>query len=132
MKKKLVIITAAVLAALLLFMGYKTFLAPKGVEGTKKVTIQIVNKDKKIDTIYTFKTDHEFLHDLLVENEKKLGATFKKFDFGTMVTGMGNYVAEDAKKEFFSLSVNDVDALTGPQEIPIKDGDKYKFELKNY
>lgn len=132
MNKKLTIIIVALLVAALLFVGYNYFLAPKGVEGEKEVTIQIINEKEGVDKEFTYNTDHEFLMALLEEHQEELGITFTKFDFGTMITGMMSYEAKESEKEYFHITVNDKDAETGPAEIPVMDGDNYKFELKNY
>lgn len=129
MNKKITMIISALLMTLLLFVGYKTFLSPKGVEGNKEVSIHIINEDKNVDETFIYKTDKEFLLSLLEKHQKELGASFQKFDFGTMVTGMMNYIA-DEKKEYFHLYVNDEDATTGPGEVPLNDKDTYTFELK--
>ena len=129
MNKKITMIISALLVTLLLFVGYKTFLGPKGVEGNKEVSIHIINEDANVDKTFNYKTDHEFLLALLEEQQKELGASFQKFDFGIMVTGLMNYVADD-KKEYFHLYINDVDATAGPGEVPLNDKDTYTFELK--
>lgn len=132
MKKKLIVIISALVLGVLLFAGYKTFLAPKGVEGAKKITIEVVNKDQNVDKSFSYNTDHQFLFALLEEHQNELGLTFKKYDFGTMVTGMMGYEAQDSKKEYFHVLVNGVDAVAGPQEIPLMDGDIIRFELRTY
>ena len=131
MNKKTKIIISVLVLTLLLFVGYQTFFAPKGTEGSKAVTIHIINEKENVDESFKYKTDHEFLLPLLQEHEEELGASFEKFDFGTMVTGMMGYTA-DEKTEYFHLTVNDEDAMTGPAEIPLKDEETYTFELRNY
>lgn len=132
MKKKLTLIISVLVIGALLFAGYKAFLSPKAVKGAKNITIEVVNKEQNVDKSFSYNTDYEFLIDLLKENQKELGVTFKEFDFGTMVTGMMNYEAQDSKKEFFCISVNGTDATAGPNEIPLNDGDVIRFELRNY
>lgn len=116
------------LAALLLLVGYNTFLGPKAVEGNKDLTIHVINEKQNVDETFNFKTDHEFLLELLEEKQEELGASFEKHDFGTMVTGMMDYIAND-KKEYFHIFINDEDAMTGPSEIPLRDNDVYTFKL---
>ena len=60
MRKKIIAIISVILIFGLLYAGYQAFLAPKGVEGSKEVTIQIVIDKESIDKTFTFKTDHEF------------------------------------------------------------------------
>ncbi|MCR1898359.1 hypothetical protein NSA47_05070 [Irregularibacter muris] len=132
MNKKVGIIIGVLLVAVLLFVGYNTFLSPKGVEGEKKVVIQVVNEKEGVDKEFTYTTDHEFLLALLQEHEEELGATFTKYDFGTMVTGLMNYEAKESESEYFYITVDGKEAETGPQEIPIMDGEHYKFELQKF
>lgn len=132
MNKKIMVIIAVIVAALLLWLGYNNFLAPKGIEGEKEVTVTIVNENEDIDKSFTYNTNHEFLFELLDEHEEELGTEYQTSDFGKMITGMMNYTANDAKQEYFHISINGEDAMVGAEEIPLKDGDIYKFELKNY
>lgn len=132
MNKKLMVILALVAASLVLFVGYQAFLSPEGVEGDKQVTVEIVVDKEDIDESFQFETDHEFLLDLLEEEQDELGVEFLESDFGTMIVGMNNYKADDSNQEFFHIAVNGEDAQTGAGEIPLNDGDVYKFELKNY
>lgn len=131
MKKSLIIILAIVVAAGL-YLGYDKFLSPKAEEGEKEVKIEVVVEKEDINETYTFNTDHEFLLDLLEEKKDELGASFTDYDFGTMVTGMKGYEAQESEQEYFHIIVNDEDAETGPKDIPVKDGDTYKFELRKY
>ena len=131
MNKKVRIIVSLLVLTLLLVAGYNTFLSPKATEGSKEVSIQVINEKENEDKTFTYKTDGEFLLGLLEENKDELGASFEKFDFGTMVTGMMNYLADD-KSEYFHITVNGEDAVTGPGEIPLNDKDKYVFELRNF
>lgn len=132
MNKKVTTIIIVIAVALVLMLAYQTFLSPKGVEGEKEVTITIIVENEDINKSFTFNTDHEFLLDLLEENQEELGAEFLTSDFGTMITGMMNYQADDSKNEFFHIAVNGEDATTGAGDIPLNDGDTYKLEIMNY
>ncbi|GMG96718.1 DUF4430 domain-containing protein [Tepidimicrobium xylanilyticum] len=132
MNKKIIAIILVLIVTVLLFVGYKAFLSPKGVEGQKLVTIHVINKNEDVDKTFEYNTDHNFLLELLEEKEEELGVTFEKYDFGTMVTGMLGYVADPNNQEYFHIYINGKDATTGPGEIPLTDGDTYTFELKNY
>lgn len=132
MNKKLMVIIAVVAVSLILFVGYKAFLSPEGVDGEKQVTVQVVIPEEDIDESFEFNSDQAFLLDLLKEKQDELGAEFLESDFGTMVIGMMDYKVDDSKQEFFHIAVNGEDAVTGAGEIPLNDGDIYKFELMNY
>lgn len=131
MNKKIIAIIAVLVLFLLAFVGYKTFISPKGVEGAKEVTLNIVIEKEGIDETFTYSTDHEFLIQLLEEKQDELGITFEEYDFGKMITGMMGYAA-DPTSEYFHIYVNEEDAATGVGEIPLKDQDTYTFELKNF
>lgn len=132
MKKKIFTIILLVVVAILALSGYKTFLSPKGAEGLKNVTIHIVIEKENIDESFDFKTDHEFLAELLKENQKELGLSLKEHDVGSMITGMMNYTADESKNEYFHIYVNELDATSGSSEIPLNDNDNYRFELKKW
>ncbi|NLC43313.1 MAG: DUF4430 domain-containing protein [Clostridiales bacterium] len=132
MKKKIIAILAVVIVFALLYVGYQAFLAPKGTEGSKEVTVQILVEKEEIDETFTFKTDHEFLTDLLKEKEEELGAIMESSDFGTMIKGMNDYKADESKNEFFLIQINGEDAMVGTDDTPIQDGDSYDFILSTW
>ncbi len=132
MSKKIISIIVVLVLAVVIYGGYKLFLAPKAVEGEKEVTIKIVVEEKDINKSFTYNTDTEFLYDLMKEQEEEIGATLEDSDYGPMVTGMGGYVADPSNNEFFLIKVNGEDATTGVKEIPVKDGDTYTFELSKW
>lgn len=132
MNKKSMVVLALLALTILLLVGYNTFLAPKGVEGSKEITIQVVNENEETDETFTYNTDHEFLFELLEEHEEELGMEYSTSEFGPMITAMMKYTADDSKQEYFHIYVNDEDAMTGVSQIPLNDGDIYKFKLSNY
>lgn len=132
MNNKSKIIVGILIATLVLLGGYKMFFSPEGVEGEKEVSIHVVIEKEDIDETFTYNTEHEFLLELLEENEKELGATLETSETGTMVIGMMDYEANLGEQEFFLIQINGEDALTGVGEISIVDEDVYRFELSNY
>lgn len=132
MNKKTIVIISILVITLLLFASYKTFLGPKGIEGAKEITVHIVNENEDVDKTFKYNTDHGFLLELLEEKQEELGATFETSDLGTMVIGMMNYISDPNKQEFFYITINGEEAMTGVGEIPLNDKDTYKFELTNY
>ncbi|NLJ78627.1 MAG: hypothetical protein GX329_04630, partial [Tissierellia bacterium] len=66
------------------------------------------------------------------EKQEELGASFEESEFGVMVVGMMDYIVDADKQEFFHIAINGEDAMTGIKEIPLVDGDVYRFELANY
>lgn len=131
MNKKIYSIMAVVLVAALGLFLYNNFLAPKGSEGAKSVTVVVLVEKESIDSEERFNTDAEFLLDLLIEQADALDATTLDTSFGPMVTGMKGYEA-DASSEYFHITINGEDAMTGVKEIPLNDGDTYVFEVKGF
>ena len=132
MRKKILIIILLAAITALAFGVYETFLSPKGIEGSKDVAIQIIVEKENINESFDFKTDHEFLIELLNENQADLGLSLKEYDLGSMITGMMNYTADEKMNEYFHIYVNGLDATSGPDEIPLNNNDNYKFELKKW
>lgn len=130
--KKLLTILSIVLIAIVLFLGYKTFLAPKGVEGEKEVIMEIIAEQENIHENFTYHTDYEFLYELMKEKEKEIGAGFEDSSLGIMLTGLMNYSANADNNEYFHILVNGEDAMTGIQEIPLNNQDHYIFELRKW
>lgn len=132
MKNKFLIAIVAILVAVGALLGYKFVFGPDVQKGDKEVQIEISIPGENVDEKITVKTDTEFVYDLLMENQEKLGVSIEEQSFGPFLTGMKGYVATEAKKEFFSISINGEDAMVGIKEIPVKTGDVYRFELKNW
>ena len=63
---------------------YGIWLAPKE-RRFQEVTIQVVVEKEDIDETFTFKTDHEFLTDL-IKNSRTNGASYESTNIGTMIT----------------------------------------------
>lgn len=129
--KKLIVILAILVIGILLFGGYRTFLSPQAVEGSKEVTIQIIVENEDINKEHKYKTDLEYVLNLLEENKDELGAILTESDFGVYVSGMAEYEA-DPTSEYFHIIVNGTDAVVGIAEIPLNDGDVYIFEVRSF
>ncbi|HHT50967.1 MAG TPA: DUF4430 domain-containing protein [Eubacteriaceae bacterium] len=129
--KKLLSILLILIVGIILYFGYNTFLAPKGVEGLKEVTIQIIINSQNINETFTYKSDQEFLYELMKEKEDALKASFEETSLGNMVTGLMGYTANPAS-EYFHILINNEDSMTGVDEIPLADKDKYILELREF
>jgi hypothetical protein len=124
----------AVLVVLLLAvggLGIYRLLAPKGVEGSKEVTINVIVESENIDFSETFKSDELYLEGLLKEYSDELMVVTEETQFGPMLMGLKGYTA-DMSKEFFSIKINGEDAMVGIKEIPVNDKDVYTFEVTGF
>lgn len=132
MAKKITTIILVLVAVAAIFMAYNIFFGPETTEGVKDITIEIIVAHEDIDASFSYQTEEELLIDLLNWHQEELGAQFQSFDFGTMVIGMMNYTANESNNEFFHISINGEEAMTGPDEIPLRDHDVYTFELTRW
>ena len=130
MNKKLVAVLVIILLAVGGF-GLSKLLFPKGEEGTKEVTINIIVANENIDYTKSFKTDALYVEELLNENTEELKVETEDTQYGPMLVGLLDYKA-DATKEFYSIKINGEDAIVGIKEIPGNDGDEYTFEVQGF
>lgn len=132
MNKKILVGLLAVIVAIGAYFAYGVFFGPETQEGTKTVTIEIVVDSEEINKTYTFKTDTEFLYDLLLENEQEIKLEILDSSFGPMLTGLEGYSANESKQEFYHISINGEAAMVGIKDIPVLEGDVYRFEIMNW
>ncbi len=132
MRKKFIAIIGVGLAVWILLSGYNHFFGPEITLGEKNVTLEIVNEKTGQDRTVTATTEGETLYDLLLEEEEDLGVVFEKYDFGYMVEGLLGYRTTVEAQEYFHLTVNGEDAMTGPEGIPLAEGDVYNYTLRSY
>ncbi|MDR0138551.1 DUF4430 domain-containing protein [Metabacillus idriensis] len=59
-------------------------------------------------------------------------ANFKVEEAGGFISGINGIMASDSDKTYWHLIVNGEDAMTGANEIELKDGDKVEFDLRKY
>ncbi|HCW73248.1 MAG TPA: hypothetical protein DHM90_05015 [Clostridiaceae bacterium] len=124
----------SVLIILVLLLGglglYNAF-APKGSEGSKEVTINIIVESEDINFSESFKSDELYLEGLLKEYSEELDVVTEETQYGPMLMGLKGY-STDITKEFFNININGEDAMVGIKEIPVNDKDVYTFEVKGF
>lgn len=130
-KKVMWIIIVALVALVSLFM-YNQYVAPQATEGDKSVTVEVVIEPEGIEKIYDLNTDAEYIYDLLIEIQDRIQPEFEESSFGIYLTGLEGYTADEAKNEFYAIKVNGVDAVVGVKELPVVDGEIYRFELSTW
>lgn len=132
MSKKLMWIIITVLVALVALFMYNQQMGADGQEGSKAIIMEIVVASEGIDKTYEFKTDAEFVYDLMLEVESTIKPEFKDAGFGIYLTGLEGYAADETKNEFYSIKVDGVDAMVGVKELEVIDGSTYRFELSTW
>lgn len=125
--KKKVMIGVAALAAVAALMAVVFFVfREKPVEGSKQVTIEVVNQAQE-STSYTVKTDAEYLRQAMEEAD---GLTFSgtESEYGMMVdTVNGERADYTLDGAYWSFYVNDAYCNYGIDEQPIEDGDTFSI-----
>ena len=127
MKNKKLFLGAGILVVLLAVfaISYGTF-REKPVEGTKKITIEVINQADE-STEYELKTDAEYLRQAMEEAE---GLTFsgQEGEYGIMVEEVnGESAVYDKDKAFWSFMVNGEICNNGIDTQPVEDGDAFQI-----
>ena len=103
----------------------------KPVEGSKAITIEVVNKAKE-STIYELKTDAQFLKQAMEEAE---GLEFEGSEgqYGLTISSINGEVADFTKENsYWSFYVNDGYCNYGVDSQPVEDGDAFKIVYEVY
>lgn len=126
-KKGLIIAAVAAFAAVIVLMAvlYQNFSA-KPVEGSKEITIEVVDNEKK-STVYELKTDAEYLRRAMEEAE---GLTFngEESQYGMMVMEVNGVTVDYSKdKSYWGFFVNGEYCMNGIDTQPVNDGDAFQI-----
>ncbi len=119
------IIVLAVLCVGMWFIYSKT--REKPIEGGKQITVQVESERDEYSFEQSYNTDEEYLGNFL-DKEGLIG--FNESEYGRFITSVQGYESNDDEQSWWSISVNGESAMTGIDEIVIKDGDVYMLELK--
>lgn len=122
-----VLVFAAVIA---LLAGAYAMFREKPVEGSKLVTIEVVNKAQE-STSYEVRTDAEYLRQAMEETG---GLTFGGTDseYGFTVDTVNGEVADFNEGAYWAFYVNNDYCNYGVDSQPIADGDAFKIEYTVY
>ena len=116
----------ALFAAVAVLMSVYYFWGPKGVSGSKKITLTVM-VDSKEHGKYTIQTEEEFLRGAL-EQEKLV--TGDESETGLFVKTVDGVTADESKQQWWCFSKNGEDLMTGVDVTPIEDGDAFTATLK--
>lgn len=120
----LVVVIAALAAVYFVFRA-------KPVEGSKAITIEVVNKAKEAKS-YELRTDAEFLRQAM-EETKDLTFSGTESEFGMMVETVNGETADfNTDGAYWAFYVNGEYCNYGIDSQPIADGDKFTIEYTVY
>lgn len=126
MNKKTVIAIVAFAVVIAAVIGAYFAFAPKATEGSKSVTIEVVD-DKGAGKEYSVKTDALYLSEAMTE----AGISYEAED--TYVNTINGITADyDKDKSYWAFYINDEYCNYGIFEQPVNDGDVFKIEYTVY
>lgn len=125
MKRKTVWALAAVLAAAVLLWGAYTLLLPRGAEGAKRITVQVVDAQNE-SREYTLETRQAYLRGALEERDLIQG---EESAYGLFVKTVDGYTADESKQEWWCFTRGGETLNAGVDTIPIADGDHFEITL---
>ena len=126
MKKKILGVALLVLLVLAMVLVYVKF-SDKPVEGSKSITIEVVNSEKE-SVKYELTTEAEYLAEAMDEAE---GLEYEAEDgpYGlTVLSVNGERAVYDENGAYWGFYVNDEYCNYGISEQPVNDGDYFKIE----
>ena len=129
MNKKKVILGSGILIVLIIaMMLIWTNFREKPVEGSKEITIEVVNSEGKSE-VYNLKTDAEYLQQAMEEAEEE-GLTFEGEEgpYGVTVTTVnGEKAVYEEDGAYWGFFVNGEYCNYGIAEQPVEDGDAFEI-----
>ncbi len=127
--KKMTMAAAIVLAAVLAVAAvcWVRF-GPKGVEGTKTLTIQVTHGDGNVNT-FTVTTEAEFLGDALMEAGLIQGVNR---DYGIFIQTVDGEFADETQNQFWVYTRDGQQVNYGVDMCPTADGEHYEFIRKTF
>ncbi len=126
MKNKKTLLAVVVLLVLVLVAGacWVAF-GPKGLEGSKTITVDVTHKDMTTNT-FTIKTDEEYLRQAL-EQENLISGTDS--DYGMYILTVDGETVDEANQEWWCYTKSGETVTYGVDSCPIADGDHYEFKI---
>ena len=126
MNKKLLLGAGILVALIAVFAIVFALFSAKPVEGSKAITIEVVNKAQE-STVYEVKTDAEFLRQAMDEAE---GLTYdgSESEYGMMISTVNGEVADfNVDQSYWGFYVNGEYCNYGIDTQPVYDGDAFQI-----
>ena len=128
--KKTLFAAVALVLVVALMAGLYLLTRPETVEGSKQVTVVIVHKDGS-EKILEFRTDHEYLADLLLEKELVTG--YESQEYGFTIESVDGVTADwAADSAYWALYEGEAYANTSAAGIVLTDGGVYKLVYETF
>lgn len=121
-------ILVALLVAIVVFSGIGFYFYQRGNSDVKEVTVEIISKRDGFNGKENFKTNHEYLGDLL--KEENIVTDYEDSEYGMYIHGVKNMADDPSAQYWWSISVDGKSATQGADALVLEDGKTYTLELK--
>ena len=128
--KKIIALVLAVILAVGMIFAYSAF-SEKTTEGTKSITIEVVNS-KGESTLYETKTDAEYLLGA-IEDTKELTVEGYEGQYGFTVSAVNGETADfTVDSAYWAFYLGEEYCNYGVSEQPVNDGDSFRIVYTTY
>lgn len=126
--KNRVKILVALLVAIVVFSGIGFYFYQRGNSDVKEVTVEIISKRDDFNEKENYKTNIEYLGDLL--KEENIVTDYEDSEYGMYIHGVKNMADDPSAQYWWSISVDGKSATQGADVLVLEDGKTYTLELK--
>lgn len=126
--KNRVKILVALLVAIVVFSGIGFYFYQRGSSDVKEVTVEIISKRDDFNEKENYKTNIEYLGDLL--KEENIVTDYEDSEYGMYIHGVKNMADDPSAQYWWSISVDGKSATQGADALVLEDGKTYTLELK--
>lgn len=124
--KKLLALAGAALVLIAVLVGVWLMNAPQGAAGDKALGLTVAYADGSTDE-FEFTTDAEFLRAALEEQQLVAG---DESEYGLFVKTVNGVTADESQQQWWCLTRDGAEVMTGVDSTPIADGDHFELTLK--
>ena len=126
--KNRVKILVALLVAIVVFSGIGFYFYQRGNSDVKEVTVEIISKRDDFNEKENYKTNIEYLGDLL--KEENIVTDYEDSEYGMYIHGVKNMADDPSAQYWWSILVDGKSATQGADALVLEDGKTYTLELK--
>ena len=126
--KNRVKILVVLLVAIVVFSGIGFYFYQRDNSDVKEVTVEIISKRDDFNEKENYKTNIEYLGDLL--KEENIVTDYEDSEYGMYIHGVKNMADDPSAQYWWSISVDGKSATQGADALVLEDGKTYTLELK--
>lgn len=122
----LIILTVVLVCAFAGFFYLNSVFKVQPVSGQKQVTVVVIHGDGK-STSHTYQTNSEYLGELLITEDLAEG---DEDAYGLFIHTVEGEKADEQKQQWWCITKDGQDVMTGADTTVIQDKEKYELTLK--